>query len=284
MDQIELVREFNRYYTRRVGVLTDQYLGQHRPLGEARLLFEIGAGAEVRDLRTRLGLDSGYLSRLLRSLEGEGLVRVGAQPDDRRVRVAELTDAGVQELAELDARSRRAVDALLRPLTPAQRERLVAAQGQVWRLLRLAAVDIRRVDDASGVARNCLLTYAAELEDRFPEGYDASTLTPPGQLALLVAWEDGEAVGCVAWRRLGPKAAEVRHLWVGPRARGIGLGRRLLQEIEADAAAHGFTTIRLATHRALTEAIELYRSSGYREIAPYDGSPYNQLAFEKGAA
>ncbi|OJF11142.1 bifunctional helix-turn-helix transcriptional regulator/GNAT family N-acetyltransferase [Couchioplanes caeruleus] len=284
MDQAELVLEFNRNYTRRIGDLTDRYLGQRRPLGEARLLFEIGAGAEVRDLRMRLGLDSGYLSRLLHSLEAEGLVEVAARPDDRRVRVAELTDAGVLELADLDARSREAVDALLNPLTPEQRERLIAAQEQVWRLLRLAAVDIQRLDDASGIARECLLTYAAELEDRFPEGYDASTLTPPGQLALLVAWEDGGAVGCVAWRRLGPKTAEVRHLWVGRRARGIGLGRRLLQEIEADAAAHGFTTIRLGTHRALTEAIELYRSSGYREIEPYDGSPYNQMAFEKGAA
>ncbi|MEV6602047.1 bifunctional helix-turn-helix transcriptional regulator/GNAT family N-acetyltransferase [Actinoplanes sp. NPDC051346] len=284
MDQVELVRDFNRYYTRRIGVLTDRYLGQRRSLGEARLLFEIGAGAEVRELRARLGLDSGYLSRLLRSLEAEGLIRVDPQPDDRRLRVAELTDAGAQELDDLDARSREAVDALLRPLTVVQRERLVAAQDQVRRLLRLAAVDIQRVDDASGIARACLRTYADELADRFPEGYDAATLTPPGQLALLVAWDEGEAVGCVAWRRLGPKVAEVRHLWVGVRARGIGLGRRLLQEIEADAAAHGFTMIRLGTHRALTEAIALYRSSGYREIEPYDDSPYNQVAFEKGAA
>ncbi|MFI5496727.1 GNAT family N-acetyltransferase [Actinoplanes sp. NPDC051859] len=292
MDQVELVRDFNRYYTRRMGVLTDRYLGLQRPLAEARLLFEIGAGAkamkslrsngvEVRELRARLGLDSGYLSRLLRSLETQGLVEVAEQPGDRRVRIACLTQDGVRELADLDTRSRESVHALLEPLSPVQRERLIAAQDQLRRLLRLAAIDIVQVDDATEVARECLWTYAAELQERFPGGFDVTTLTPPGQLMLLVAWEDGGAVGCVAWRRLGPEVAEVRHLWVSSRARGIGLGRRLLQEIEADAAAHGFTTIRLGTHLVLTEAIALYRSSGYREIAPFDGSPYNQVFLEK---
>jgi DNA-binding MarR family transcriptional regulator len=94
IDQVELVRDFNRYYTRRLGVLSDRYLGQDRTLGEARLLFEIGATADVRDLRIRLGLDSGYLSRLLRSLERQRLVRVHAHPSDGRARVAELTPAG----------------------------------------------------------------------------------------------------------------------------------------------------------------------------------------------
>ena len=91
INQVELVRDFNRYYTRRLGILSDRYLGQDRTLGEARLLFEIGATADVRDLRTRLGLDSGYLSRLLRSLERQRLIRVRAHPSDGRARVAELT-------------------------------------------------------------------------------------------------------------------------------------------------------------------------------------------------
>jgi DNA-binding MarR family transcriptional regulator/ribosomal protein S18 acetylase RimI-like enzyme len=286
MDQVELVRDFNRYYTRRIGVLTDRYLGQDRTLSEARLLFEIGSGVNVADLRSRLGLDSGYLSRLLRSLERQDLVRVRAHPSDGRARVAELTEAGARERADLDARSRAGISALLDPLTAEQRSRLVAAQGEVRRLLRLAAVTVEAVDDGSDVARWCLRTYAAELAVRFPEGYDEAVLVRPGELggdagALLVVREEGQPIGCGVWQRLSPDTAEIHHLWVSAGARGLGLGRRLLRELEADAAAHGIAVMRLGTHRVLTEAIALYRSSGYHEIAPYDASPYNQLAFEK---
>jgi DNA-binding MarR family transcriptional regulator len=285
-DPVDLVRDFNRYYTRRLGILTDRYLGQDRTLGEARLLFEIGAGADVRDLRTRLGLDSGYLSRLLRSLERQGLVRLRAHPADGRARIAELTEAGVRERADLDARSRAGVLDLIRPLTDDQRAELVAAQARVRRLLRLAAVTVDAVADDDPVGRQCLRAYADELAVRFPEGYDDSALVRPGSLvgdggALLVAREEGRPVGCGAWQRLGPDVAEVRHLWVDAAARGLGLGRRLLDRLEAEAAGHGVTTMRLGTHRVLTEAVALYRSSGYHEIPPYDDSPYNQLAFEK---
>src|SRR4051812_2577920 len=168
-DHIDLVRDFNRYYTRRIGALSDRYLGQARPLGEARLLFEIGAGADLRDLRARLELDSGYLSRLLRSLGEQGLVTVRAHPQDGRVRVAELTDAGVRERADLDTRSRDSIGELLDRLTSAERDRLVGAQGEVRRLLRLATVTIEAVADDSEVARGCLRAYAKELAVRFPE-------------------------------------------------------------------------------------------------------------------
>jgi DNA-binding MarR family transcriptional regulator len=286
IDHVEQVRAFNRYYTRRLGVLDDRYLGQDRPLSAARLLYEIGAGATVRELRTRLGLDSGHLSRLLRSLEEDGLVRTRPHPDDGRVRLAELTDAGVRERADLDTQSHAGIGELLRALTPEQRTRLVTAQAEVRALLRLAAVTIDPVDDGSAEARECLAGYAAELAVRFPEGYDRSALLRPGELAddagaFLVAREEGRPVGCGVWQRLAPGVAEVRHLWVGPDARGLGLGRRLLGRLETEAAAHGHGTVRLGTHRALTEAIALYRASGYREIPPYDDSPYNQRAFEK---
>jgi len=111
-------------------------------------------------------------------------------------------------------------------------------------------------------------------------------LIRPGELsgdagALLVAREESHPVGCGAWKRLGAATAEVRNLWVGAEARGLGLGRRLLGAVETDAAAHGIAVMRLGTHRVLTEAIALYRSGGYHEIPRYDESPYNQLAFEK---
>jgi DNA-binding MarR family transcriptional regulator/GNAT superfamily N-acetyltransferase len=285
-DQIELVRDFNRYYTRRLGILTDRYLGQNRTLSEARLLFEIGDRADVRDLRIRLGLDSGYLSRLLRSLEQQNLVRLHPHPADGRARIAQLTEAGARERADLDARSRAGISELLRPLTAGQRAELVAAQAKVRRLLRLAAVTIDAVTGGDPVGWQCLRAYADELAVRFPEGYDDSVLTRPEELvgdagALLVAREEGRPVGCGVWWRLGPDTAEIHHLWVRADARGLGLSRRLLARLEAEAAGHGVTTMRLGTHRVLTEAIALYRSSGYREIPLYDDSPYNQLAFEK---
>src|SRR4051812_3824996 len=128
------VRSFNRTVTERIGVLQDGYLARGRPLGASRLLWEIGDGvADVRALRARLGLDSGYLSRLLRSLESDGLVVVEAGSADRRVRTARLTDAGRAERAALDQGSDELAESLLAPLSDAQRARLVDAMAQVER-------------------------------------------------------------------------------------------------------------------------------------------------------
>jgi DNA-binding MarR family transcriptional regulator/GNAT superfamily N-acetyltransferase len=286
VDQIELVRDFNRYYTRRLGVLGDQYLGLSRPWSESRLLFEIGSGADVRDLRGRLGLDSGFLSRMLRSLTAQGLVEVRPHPSDGRVRVAVLTAAGAAARADLDARSRDSVGELLGQLTAGQRERLVAAQHQVRQLLRMAAVIITPVPDSSPEARACLSRYAAELEARFPSGYSSSALLRPGELdasggEFLVAREESSVVGCGVWQVMSPGMAEIRHVWISPDCRGLGLGRRLLERLESGAREQGIHTLRLGTNTALPEAAALYRSSGYREIPPYGDSEYNELAFEK---
>jgi DNA-binding MarR family transcriptional regulator/GNAT superfamily N-acetyltransferase len=281
MDQIESVRDFNRYYSRRIGALDDHYLGQRRPLREARLLFEIGDGADLRELRSRLGLDSGYLSRLLQSLQKDGLVTVGAHAGDGRLRFARLTASGVREKADLDARSRESVGVLLDALSAAERDELVAAQVRVRHLLRKATVTISAIPDDSPEAVECLRAYAAELAVRFPEGYDRSALIVPGSTAsFLVAREDERPVGCVAWCRF-PAFGEVRHLWVSADARGLGLGRRLLSGVEASIAAQGLGEVRLGTHPTLTEAIALYLSSGYVGIPPYGTSPYDRLAFAK---
>jgi DNA-binding MarR family transcriptional regulator/GNAT superfamily N-acetyltransferase len=283
IEHIERVRDFNRYYTQRLGVLSDHYLGQDRPLGQARLLFEIGAGCDVRTLRERLGLDSGYLSRLLRALADQHLVTVRAHPGDGRVRIAELTDAGRAERAELDRRSRAGIAELLSGLTDAQRDQLLDAQATIRRLLRTAAVAIAVTDAGDPLAQTCLQRYADELATRFPQGYDRAALTAPEQVdgAFLLAREQHRPVGCGLWAHLAPDTAEIRHLWIDPAARGLGLGRRLLHALEADAAGRGITTVRLGTHTALTEAISLYRAGGYRQIAGYDGSVYNELGFEK---
>lgn len=282
-DLIDRIRDFNRFYTERLGLLTDHYLGRDRALGPSRLLWEIGEQRNLRELRDRLDLDSGYLSRLLRTLEEQNLVRVVPDPDDGRARIVELTDAGRRERATLDARSRAGVVALVERLTPDQREELATAQNQVRRLLRLATIMITPVAADDAQAWQCLRRYAAELAKRFPEGYDEATLTRPEDLtgSLLLARDRGEPVGCGAWVWLKPGIAEVRHLWVDNKCRGLGLSRRLLQHLETDAGTRGVHTIRLGTHHALGEAIALYSTSGYREIDAYSTSSYNQLSFEK---
>ncbi|BEL04541.1 helix-turn-helix domain-containing GNAT family N-acetyltransferase [Actinoplanes sichuanensis] len=282
-DLIEQIRDFNRFYTQRLGLLTDRYLGSDRALGPSRLLWEIGDRRDLRELRDRLGLDSGYLSRLLRGLEDQDLVRVVPHPRDGRARIAELTDAGRRERDTLDQRSRADVAALLDGLGPEQQEELAAAQHRIRRLLRLAAITITPVATDDPQAWRCLKRYAAELATLFPEGYDQATLTRPDDLTggLLLARERDEPVGCGAWVRLDPRTAEIRHLWIDTHARGLGLGRRLLHHLESDAATHGVDTIRLGTHQTLSEAIALYRSSGYQQIDAYGDSPYNQLSFEK---
>jgi len=281
------VRDFNRFFTQTIGVLTDRYLGQHRPLAEARLLFEIGiSGADVRDLRARLRLDSGYLSRLLRTLESADLVRTRPSPADSRVRLAELTASGRVELEDLNERATRVALDLLDPLTPDQRSELLEAMSVIRRHLRLSAIEIAVVDPNTPEARACLQAYAAELALRFPEGYTEQDLLPAAEAggaagALVIARESGHAIGCGVLRTPVSGTAEIRHLWIDPGARGVGLGRRLVGELEFQAATRGYRTIRLDTHRVLTEAINLYRSSGYCEIPAYDDNPHAQLWFEK---
>src|SRR5215207_6558849 len=139
MDEIATLRRFNRSYTQRIGVLSESYLGVGRPLGPSRLLFEVGAeGARVAELRRRLGLDSGYLSRLLRQLEQDDLVTVTADPDDRRQRVVALSPAGRREWRRLDRRSEDVARRLVDPLTTRQRTELATALATAERLLRAA--------------------------------------------------------------------------------------------------------------------------------------------------
>jgi DNA-binding MarR family transcriptional regulator/GNAT superfamily N-acetyltransferase len=290
--QVDSVRRFNRTVTQRIGVLDDSFLARGRPLGQARVLWEIGPdGIRVRALRSRLGLDSGYLSRMLRALEADGLITVGADEADRRVRAVRLTPAGVTERAELDRRSDDAAAAILGPLTGRQRERLAAAMDEAERLLTASMIEIAVTDPRDPRARHCLRAYFAELATRFDNGFDPARsipaaeadLTPPAGL-LLVAALHGAPVGCGALKYHGAGPAEVKRMWVSPDVRGLGLGRRLLAELEARAEAHGVRVLRLETNHALTEAIALYRSAGYREVAAFNTEPYAHHWFEKTLA
>lgn len=285
-DHVTALRRFNRYFTRRIGVLDDHYLGQNRPLGEARLLFEIGDGASLRELRSRLGLDAGYLSRMAKALEAQGMVRLTAHPRDNRLRMIELTTAGRAELREQNLRASAVATGLLAGLSAPQRDRLTDALATTQRLLRLAGITVDLVDGAAPDARDCLDAYAADIDARFPEGFDKSDLVRPEEVsgdagAFFVAREEGRPVGCGALRRLEPGVGEIRHVWVSPDARRLGLARRLLDALEREAAARELTVVRLDTHAALTEAQSMYRACGYTEIPRYDDNVYAAHWFEK---
>jgi DNA-binding MarR family transcriptional regulator/GNAT superfamily N-acetyltransferase len=289
---VEQVRSFNRTVTRRVGALSNSFLGLDRPLAEARMLWEIGTdGCEVRALRARLGLDSGHASRLLRSLEAADLVRLAPSRSDRRVRVAELTPAGLAERALLDERSNELAESMLEPLDTRQRERLLEAMGTVERLLALGAIEIRPVDPTHPDARQCFRAYFDELGRRSPTGFDSSVsspaepreLTPPNG-RLLIAYLRAEPVGCGAVKHPPGPVAEIKRLWVSSTVRGLGLGRRLLTELEGLAADSGARVARLDTHSRLVEAMSLYRSAGYREIAAFNEEPFADSWLEKELA
>jgi DNA-binding MarR family transcriptional regulator/GNAT superfamily N-acetyltransferase len=286
---VRQVRAFNRLVAERIGALSDHFLGRGRPMGESRVLWEIGPrGADVRLLRDRLGLDSGYASRVLHSLRRQGLITLAPSPGDGRVRTTRLTAAGRAEWAMLDRRSSEVAWSFLEPLGPPQRTKLVEAMAEVERLLRASMVEVAAEAPGSPDARWCIGNYFAELDARFRTGFDprrsipadARDLVPPGG-ALLIARLRGKAVGCGALRFHRGAPAELKRMWVAPEARGLGLGRRLLLELERTARAAGARVVRLETNRALKEAIQLYRASGYREVAPFNDEPYAQHWFEK---
>jgi DNA-binding MarR family transcriptional regulator/GNAT superfamily N-acetyltransferase len=286
------VRRFNRTVTQRVGALNDRFLARDRPLAEARMLWEIGPeGCEVRSLRSRLGLDSGHASRLLRTLEGDGMIRVVQSSSDGRVRRAELTPAGLAERTVLDERSDELAESFLRPLNGRQRERLVGAMRDVERLLTAAMVEIRPVDPTHPDARQCIRAYFDELDRRSDSGFDPGNgisaepheLRPPAGI-FLVAYLRSDPVGCGAAKHHPGAPSEIKRMWVAEAARGLGLGRRLLADLEGSAARSGARVVRLETNRALTEAIALYRSSGYVEVPAFNDEPFAHHWFEKRLA
>ena len=288
MTETEVLRRFNRAWSQRIGVLEESYLGQGRSLGASRLLFEIGNdGAGVLDLRRRLGLDSGYLSRLLRGLEGEALVDVRPDAGDRRRRVVVPTAKGRRAIERLEQRSEERASALVAPLGASQRRRLEDALATADGLIRAATCEITAVDAASAEALAAVGRYADELAQRFPAGFEPGDLAeeapamnaPDGR--FLVARVEGTAAACGGVRRLTPTRAEIKRMWVDADWRGCGLGGRMLTALEDAARDLGYRDVYLDTNGTLTEAIEMYGRAGYHRIRRYNDNPYAEAWFAK---
>ena len=276
---IDAVRRFNRFYTRRIGVLREGLLGSPYTLTEARLLYDLAQGgqATASALGRDLGLDLGYLSRLLQDLKRRGLVRARRAAHDGRQSLLTLTAKGRRAFSVLDSRSRDATGAMLAPLPEHDRERLVGAMRTVEGLLSNKRGEIalrsHRPGDLGWVVERHGALYAeeygwderfealvAEIVARFVKHFD------PALERCWIAEADGERVGAVLVVKQSRSTAKLRLLIVEPRARGRGLGRRLVEECIAFARAKGYRKLVLWTQSNLAAARAIYKQCGFRRV------------------
>lgn len=286
------VRAFNRFYTRVIGVLDGGHLGTRFSLVEARLLYELAGTAEsgVSDLRQRLDLDAGYLSRILGRLEGDGLVRREQHPGDARRQLVILTGAGQTAFADLDRRQVAAVEDLLRPLRPDQREALTRAMRTITDLLeprserRAFVLRPPAPGDLGWVVSRHGALYAREygwdatfeaMVARIVADYAAGH--DPAREAGWIAEVDGERAGCVFCMRKSDSVAQLRLLLVEPRARGLGVGGRLVGECVSFARRAGYQQMVLWTNDVLTAARRIYQRAGFELAA---SSPHHSFGHD----
>jgi GNAT superfamily N-acetyltransferase len=228
--------------------------------------------------------------RQVRSFNRTVTQRVGALNHRFLGRSRPLGEARVLR-ALLDRRSDGLAASMLAGLDPAQRDEIVAAMRTVQRHLITAALEIRTVDPTDRDAKRCIRAYFAELDRRSDSGFDPAAgisaepheLVPPGG-RFLIAYLRGEPVGCGAVKHHPGAPSEIKRMWVAESARGLGVGRRLLNELERWAIRSDASTARLETNHALVEAIALYRSAGYVEVPPFNDEPFAHHWFEKQLA
>jgi DNA-binding MarR family transcriptional regulator/GNAT superfamily N-acetyltransferase len=286
-DPVSRVRRFNRAVTMEVGALDNSFLGRGRPLGAARVLNAIGHGrTEIAEIRDYLQLDSGLMSRLLRSLEEEGLVETVPHRDDARRRIAQLTSKGRREFNAYEAISNSRAELLLGRHGNSQA--LLAAMDMIASAFGRSSISIDAVSPKTKEAQYCLGEYYGELARRFKGGFEVSLSCDPDAADMilprgifLVAMSDGLPIGCVGLKGTGGASAEIKRLWVAPSARGLGLGRRLMDCVENAARNIAIKVLRLDTNSALPEAMQLYRNTGWTEIERFNDDPYPDLFFEK---
>jgi DNA-binding MarR family transcriptional regulator/GNAT superfamily N-acetyltransferase len=283
MAHVEALREFNRFYTRRIDVLRKDYLGSPFALPEARLVFEIGqaAGVSATTLGRDLGIDLGYLSRVLQGLKRRGFIQAKRSPDDARRAALTLTEKGRKAYALLNTRSRDKAVTMLEPLSQAHRARLVDAMGVVTSLLsheesrKTAKITLRphRPGDMGWVVERHAALYFEQ--DGWGAPFEALIAGivkdflgkfDPARERCWIAEMDGARVGCVFVVKENKTTAKLRLLLVEPAARGTGLGRRLVDECVAFARAKGYRKLVLWTHAHLAAARHIYQAVGFRKV------------------
>ena len=291
-SRIEAVRSFNRFYTRRIGVLSEGLLHSEFTLTESRLLWELAHVETVTasELARRLDLDAGYLSRLLSSFARRGLVKRTRSKSDGREVLLSLTGAGRRAFAPLDARSQKEVGAMLAVIPEGQQHHLLQAFKTIEHLLDDSTGRSARVPyllrahqpgDIGWVISRHGALYAQEY--RFDQSFEALVARiaadfvdrfEPGREACWIAERDGVNVGCVflvQWRDEATgqpveDVAQLRMLLVEPAARGLGIGDRLVRECSRFARQAGYRSIRLWTNSVLTRARGIYQKVGYRLV------------------
>lgn len=275
------LRRFNRFYTQRIGVLEEGLLRSPFSLTEARVLYEVARGERptAAQLGKRLGLDRGYLSRILRGFERRGLISRTRSADDRRLGLLALTDAGATAFGELDARSQTETGALLAGLGESEQTRLVAAAATIERLLGASLGEPaggwllrpHQPGDLGWVVSRHGALYAqeygwdmrfealvAEIAAKFLAGCD------PRRERCWIAELDGETVGSVMLVAQSPMVAKLRLLLVEPRARGHGIGARLVAECLRFARDAGYQRMSLWTNSVLVAARRIYERAGFQ--------------------
>jgi DNA-binding MarR family transcriptional regulator/GNAT superfamily N-acetyltransferase len=280
---VDAVRRFNRFYTRRVGALRAGLLGSPHPLPEARLIYEIGQRGEctASELARDLELDAGYLSRLLQSLKRRGLLTARRSARDARARVLALTARGSKTHAQLDSRSRDEVAGMLGGLAGGERERLVGAMRDVESLLEKKpaaggklSLRAHRPGDIGWVVSRHGALYAAEYgwDERFEAlvaeiGAKFINRFDAARERCWIAELDGGPVGSVFVVKQSPSVAKLRLLLVEPRARGRGLGHRLVRECVDFARAKGYRKLVLWTQSNLAAARAIYKAQGFQLVS-----------------
>lgn len=280
---VEAVRRFSRFYTRQVGVLHEGYNGSEFSLTEARIIYELAhrEAATASDLAKYLGVDPGYLSRLLKNFQERGVVQRQTSDADARQYLLSLTELGQQRFAELNARSRIDMGRMLSALTARQQERLIKAMSEIETLLsaepeRGASYILRphQPGDIGWAVQKHGELYAsefgwdesfealaAEVGAKFLRDFDAK------KERAWIAEKDGENVGFVMLIKQSDEVAKLRMLLVDPKARGLGLGKRLVEECIRFARQRGYKKITLWTNDVLVTAIHIYQRCGFKLVA-----------------
>lgn len=279
-DEIATVRDFNRFYTRQIGLLEEGLLKTPYTLGQARLIYEIATreSAAAIDLARSLDMDQGLLSRMLKVLEGNQIVVRAPSDQDQRRAVLGLTDKGAAVFADLDAASAESVATWLAPLAQEDRERLVIAMAELRRLIegRRTAPVLRdpAVGDLAWVTHRQAVLYARE--HGFDWTYEALVARIVSDFAshfdavrerCWIAEQDGVIVGSVFVVRQSDSVAKLRLLYVEPGARGQGLGAKLVVRAIGFAADAGYREITLWTNSVLHAARHIYEVAGFSLIA-----------------